>query len=757
MSENGTRQSCTAALSMCWGSLLASGGLAQAQSDTAADQVLEEIVVTAQRREESLRDVPISVSAFSDADLERYHIDDITKLINKSPNVSFTQAGIRSERDISIRGVSNIGGQVSALAFYVDEFNIVNGPRTANTGNINSSVNPLLQDIERIEVLRGPQGTFFGRNATGGAINITTKKPAPEFYAQAEGEYGRFDKYAISGVINSPIVSDRFLFRGSGYFEESDGFVDNAGPGGGGSDMEFSNVRLAGRILPSDRLTVDLSLNYAKEEHGISEEVATGVLNASSANLLSLVVGPNPEAISDGLSFYPDNRSSVSHDLASDQEGEFITAIARVEYATDAFSITSVTGYFDSEFDSINDLDFTSNGWLEQRRDVTSESVSQELRVASIGQSKLEWTAGVIYAEDELRQQFSVVPGPDGFVGLPQGFRIDTGDITFETESFALFGDLTWNLSDRLAVSAGGRFTRDDVSQVVAGITFETPDVPGSGQDEFDDFSPRVSLIYDWSDQLTTYATISKGYKAGGLQLNVTQQLPVFKFDEETLWNYEIGARLSLLGDRMRINSAVFYMDWEDLQVSTNVALVDPETQQITFVNTTSNAASATSQGFELDIRALPLPGLELGAGVGYLDAEFDDFREAIVQGEVVDLSKRPIPRAPEWTLNADAGYRFPILDGGAELFALAEWSYRSETFPDVDSLLEDVFPFRAPSFDVWNFRAGFENERFRVAAFLENAFDEEYFTRTDGFSFAGIRLHPSQRVWGVTFTARTR
>lgn len=718
-----------------------------AQADDAF--LLEEIVVTAQRRVQSLREVPISITAFSADAIERNNIKDLTDYFNKTPNVSFVDSGTRGERDISIRGVSNIGGQVSALAFYVDEFNIVNGPAGSNT--FNSSINPQLQDVERIEVLRGPQGTFFGRNATGGAINITMKKPGPDLHAEATADFGRFDTFSIGGVANIPLAENRLFFRTSAYFEKSDGAIKNVNPVGGDSGTEFTNARAALRWLANERITIDLTANYTEEKQGVAELIGTGVLTGGSAGLAG--AAGFSSAIGDGLGFYPQNQRRINNDLKSKQRNRFTTLVARTEIEADDFTVTTVFGIFDARHTFDKDLDFTSFGFLKFDNFDNSHSFSLEARVSSNGDGPIDWLVGGIYAEDKLDQFFRVLSGPDMLLGLPDNFPIDIGDLKFRTKSFAFFGDATWHVDDRWAVTVGGRYSEDDVSQSVGGVNFGTPDVPGRGKVDFSDFSPRFAVTWDLNEEITLYGTVSKGFKAGGLQLNVTQQLPVVDFAEENLWNYEGGLKAVMMDGRLQTNLSIFWMDWQDLQVSTNVAILD-ENNEITFINTTTNAAGATNAGVEFDFRALVAEGLEFSGGIGYLDAKFDKFPDALVQGVPVDLSGKRIPRAPKWTLNADAQYTVPLEQAG-DLFVRAEWSYRSQSFPTIDSLLQTGFPFRAPAFDLWNIRAGFGNDRFRISAFVENLFNEEYFTTTQGFGFSGIKIHPAYRTWGIRFSTQ--
>ncbi len=728
---------------------------ATSAADASGEAVLGEIVVTAQRREESLKDVPISITAFTSAALQANMINDLTEYFNKSPNVSFMEGGARSERSISIRGVSDIGGLTSSFAVYVDEFNIANGPVTANDNNTNGSLNPQLQDIERIEVLRGPQGTFFGRNAAGGAINIITKKPTQDFYAEASAGYGRFDTWDLGGVVNGAVMKDKLFVRASAYRSESAGFVENVDPAGGRSDTEFSNFRIAGRLLASERLTVDLTATYTEEEQGLDASVSSGVLDPSSAGLVGALGLTDP--ILDGLSTYPGNITRVSHSTPLTQNNEFFVATGRAEYVADSFTVTSVTGYFDAAHESMSDIDLTSFDYINQEAAIDSRSFSQELRIQSNDAGNFDWIIGGLYGKDELTQDFLVSAGADGLFGLPNGFGLTDGLINTETTSYAAFGQLTWHATDRFSLTAGARYSRDKVERTEDRISFGTTLPTAAGDKSFSDLSPKISATYAMNDDTTLYATASKGYKAGGLQTNVESlSFPVTPFDEETLWNYEGGIKADLLQDRLRVSASVFYMDWSDLQVRSSLTLTDPVTGLPTFLLTTTNAASASSKGVEFEFRALPTTNFEIGGGVGYLDAKFDSFENAVSFGQTYDLSGETLPRAPQWTANADAQYSFPV---GSELqgFVRGEVSYRSATIPIYDGIVREGFPWRTPSFNVWNLRAGISGDRFRISAYVENVFDEQYFTGIDPtFGFSGIQLHPSQRTYGVRFTVHT-
>jgi len=723
------------------------------ETDEGEAGVLEEVIVTSQRREQSLREVPISVTAFTSEMLRNNMISDLTSYFNKTPNVSYMQGGARSNRSISIRGVSDVGGLTSSFAVYVDEFNIANGPARQNDNNTNSSLNPQLQDIERIEVLRGPQGTFFGRNAAGGAINIITKKPTADYYAEGSLEYGRFNTFNIGGVLNGSLIEDKLFMRASLYYEQSDGFVRNIQPIGGDSGSDFTNYRLAAKWLPTDRLTVDLSVASSTENQGLDSSVGAGVLEQSSQGL-AIDLGLTPPVL-DGIPGYPENLTRVSQDRLQTSRNVFTVYTGRVEYAADNYTITSVTGYLDATHKSTIDLDLTSIDYFYQDANVASDTFSQELRIRSSIGENIDWVFGGLYAVDNLLQGFLASVGVGGFFfGLPDNLPLADGLIDTKRTSYAFFGEMTWHVNDRLALTVGGRYSDDTINRVENRLTFFTQLPEVSGEVSYSDLSPKFALTYDINDDVTFYAVASRGYKAGGMQTNIeSPAFPYSTYEEESLWNYEGGIKAELLENRMYFGASVFYMDWQDLQVLSGQTSTDPDTGLIVFLLSTANAASASSKGVELELRALAAPGLEISAGLGYLDAKFEKFDDALIFGETYNLSGTPLPRAPKWTVNADAQYTFNLSDN-LESFIRAEWSYRSETIPYFDATIRSGFPWRTPAFNVFNFRAGIVNKKYQLTAYVENAFNEQYFTGLDPtFGFAGPMIRPSQRIFGVRLT----
>ena len=742
-----------------------SAGSAQAQSDDEDWFRLEEIVVTAQRREQSLQEVPISVTAFSAEAIERSNIGEARDYLSASPNVGFSDDGGSGSRsvNISIRGVSNVGlGEVStasSIGFYIDELNV---------GSVsNGTINPQLQDMERIEVLRGPQGTYFGRNSLGGALNISTKLPDDVFYAEASVNAGNFSTRGAESIVNLP-VSDKFMIRAVYAYEESDGTVENVYAGGSDLGYEHSSGRIAVRALPTDRLTVDFSATFTDEDEGGDMNVPTGILNQDTQSIF----GAGFVAI-DELGFYSANDDKVSHDLIEKNQNEFTILNLRVGYEFEGFEFRSITGVVDSETDRAFDLDGLSLDTLRRYNKYEGQSFSQEFRLQTIGSNAVDWTVGLFYAEDEIEQFNSIQAGDDGsytnpvtgeVVGLlppiPGGFRINENNRVFETESSAIFGEAVWHLSDLWGLTVGARYTRDDIHNRAFGtVAFEGAVADSMGSDSFTNFSPKLVLKYSPSNNFNVYGSISQGYKAGGVDF--LRFGDITNFEAEELTNFEVGFKSESEDGRLRVAGAIFLLDWTDLQVQSNF-LADP-TDISSAVERTLNAAEASAMGAELEVTALVFDGLVASFAVGYLDAEFDDFDNALIKGNstVVDLSGQALPLTPDVTLSASLEYNIPMGDSGFEGFVLGEWTYRSETLSNLEAIASDAgllslpdFPYQLDAYHVVNLRAGIESEKIRINAFVENALDENYITGTgDGFGLAGIKVKPHPLEYGVKLT----
>ena len=787
------------------------------------DRVLEEIIVTAQRREQSLQEVPVAVTAFTGEALEVANITEAAQYLDLTPNVSYTEDGQVGSRGISIamRGVSNINTDessfIQSIGVYLDEFSV------ASVGQ--GTVNPQLQDLERIEVLRGPQGTYFGRNAVGGALNLTTRKPQPEFDASMSVGTRRFEgaseQHDVSAMVNLP-VSDAFMLRGVAYFEDSGGLVENIVPGGGDSGHEYTMLRVSARMMLDETTTVDLMLMQTDENQGMDENVPSGVWDTDSVDTFKFrgPTGGLQAPVDPGTGFWPDNRNKAGRTPI----GEFTdntTSVAILKLSrelSDTMTLNWISGWIDTDTERLFDNDLVPEHvvFREQTREGTSFSTELRLDITS---DAFDWTIGAMYARDEKEIDSNVQMGTNLTVngvnhnppcnGAPEDFCnsfLGGGGIGafppiglnsafgrpvclgcsldgFELTSVAVFTDMTWHMSDRFDFTLGGRYTSDEVSNTYLPLGISGaprwPDSPQiDSEDTYTDLSPRIAFSYDLNDQATVYATVSRGYKAGGVSLgrNGNDNSAVIEaFEPEILTNYEVGVKSELFDGRARLNAAVFLLDWKDLQLETFFFLVPGDVTSN--VELTINVRNARATGLEAELAALVSENITITGGIGVIDTEILSDDVARLSGNLfVNLKGEPLPRAPELTFSMAADYEFTLdqWDGWARL----EWIYKDSQFSTIEDVtylqtsgvtiyadpddLEswsaqvpsrtDGFPFRTPEADIFNLRAGVHiNECWEIVAYIENLTDEKYYTGTgENFGFSGFRLRPHPRIWGA-------
>lgn len=780
---------------------------------------LEEVLVTAQRRVQNLREVPISVTAFSGDAMTRANIASAADYLGPTPNVSFTEDGQTGSRGIgiSIRGVGTlVSGEnafINSIGIYLDEFSVVSVP--------NQVANPELPDMERVEILRGPQGTYFGRNAVGGALNLTTRRPTENFEGSIKLGFEDYDDagdaYNFTGVLNVP-ASDDFRLRGVVYYEDSDGFVENicaAGssaaqcPGAGengftpngaeDSGHETVNLRLNSDWNPFDRTTVKTTLIYNDEDQGADENVPSGVLDLDSADTFGVGDAEDP-----GTGFWHDNQNRLSHDIDESTKNESLVGVLNISHEiNDRMVFKSIAGFIDAGLDRLFDNDLVGGmDALVRTNSYEGESWSTELRL-EITWEDHDLTLGLLYAEDEQTQENNVATSTDSTatingVGVlpafPEGLGLALNRKSFEVESLAVFADLTYRPNDRWELIAGARYTNDEVNNEIQAFGIRptccfpgSPGFPGDpgfdffqsfenyrrpparGDESFNDISPRLAVRYQATDNTGLYGTVSKGYKAGGSSVgnntNADDAPFVVKFDDENLWNYELGVRTELLDGRLRLNVSVFYLEWENLQMEA-FRFLTPGDLSSNFEQTI-NIEDAEASGVEVEFLAAVGDRLKLSGALGYLDTEItSDTRAEITGGFVVDLRDHELPKAPELTASLTGEYRWPI--GGNEAWVRLEYIHRDGQYSDVEGLTNrqtrgpspnsgivrtlprGEFPYRSPDYDLVNIRAGLDMERWRFNVYIENANDEEYWTGTqENFGLSGIRLRPHPTIYG--------
>ena len=816
-----------------------------------SQSVLEEIVVTAQRREQSLQDVPVSVTAFTGNTLENLKITEASQYLQMTPNVSYTEDGQVGSRGISIamRGVSNINTDESAfiqsIGVYLDEFSV--------SAVANATLNPQLLDLERVEVLRGPQGTYFGRNSVGGALNIQTQRPGDEFgYKIIAGGHGyetTGSQWNVGAIVNVPF-SDNFKARAVLFYEDNSGIVKNIVPDGGDSGHDFVMGRINAEFTPTDATTINVTFMRTVEEQGLDEAVPSGVWDTDSVDTFRL---NRPDgstfnsAQDDGTGFWPHNRDKVAHTAIGERNdnSSTISIINLSHQLTDEITIKSITGRIDTKNEKVFDNDLVPEDLVNRYQERNAESWSTEFRV-EFSNEQFDWITGFLYAEDRVSQDpldgapggglgvvtgattavdggvfLGPVPGGDptipivlpgvvdfALVGalpplfeIPTPFRLLT-NLTPDgqpplclgcalrqnkNDSWSVFSDITWHATEQLDLTVGFRYTEDDISARTEEFglvrTPRIPDIPVfTAGDTFDDFTPRFSIGWKATDDMRLYATVSRGYKSGGYTLDYDEHAPDMgivreRFDEETLWNYEIGLRSEWFDRRLRLNISGFYLEWSDMQLETFYFAVPGDVTSN--VAKTINVEEAEAKGFELELAAAPAERFLITAGLGYTDSEItsDDF--ARISGRLdVSLKDHPLPRSPEWTWNMAAEYSWPW--DGNEMYIRGEWIYRDSQFSTIEDVTyrqtsgvnvlanqslppvgdnvlgvipdrSDGFPFRSPDYHLVNLRAGaIINESWEFNVYVNNVFDEEYFTGTgENFGLSGFRLRPHPRYFG--------
>ena len=788
---------------------------------------------------------------FGAEQLEVSRIDDTQEIFLRTPNVSLNSEGSILSYDLGIRGVTNIGGILNSNAIYVDEFNIT-------PLDISATASPELFEIERVEVLRGPQGTLFGRNVAGGAVSITTKRPADEFEASLTGEAGNFGTYFARGMANLP-MGESAAFRFTGFVRSTDGWIEDIDPTGGSARNDYQNwgARGAFSFSPSDRLTIDLTATYREVEQGLDSALSTGevdrnysliIAQASDALIFNVLqfdnaieaqenagllppgttaffraqrpfVNPTTAiAIDGGPGFLPDNDDTVSLDAPVGRDNELFIANASVEYAlNDAVSLIGNFGFFDTETFTQEDEDYTSLDYARLEDTESVQAWSAEFRLVSVGDQRLDWTVGALFAEDELTQRRqnelhlfgliqSVVPNinrnplvqnlPGGILipevdtiaefeqafGFPPGALAPTLGLRFssqnfdraqEVSSFGLFGDATYELTDRLSVSLGARYSVDDVFNAQTELGGINPFVPGGliptttteGSEETKSFSGRLAFVYDFTEAVNLYGTVSRGTKPGGLSLSAVGAnnsgafnfaLPE-TFEEEITTNYEVGARGALFNGDLRFSLSAFFLDWENAQVDGSA--FTPTFSRFFF---TQNIPSAESYGLEFEFTATPADGWQIIGNLGLNETEIGTFTEAVdILGTTQDITGNELPLAPNTSAGLTVQYESGTLFssdslGGFTGLLQAEFIHRGSQWRFITDQ-DPTFPGnQTDSYEVFNLTAGLRSDRLDVIGFVNNVTDELYFTGYRGGPAAnGLRVAFEPRTYGVRGTMR--
>lgn len=718
--------------------LLSPGAFAQVP-DTGA---IQEVIVTSQRRAESLQTVPIAVTAITAETIEKSNIRSIEDYFALTPNVSFVNNGSRDRRDLSIRGISNqidpyTDIRSSPIAFYIDDFNVIAG-----------TSNPEVVDLERIELLRGPQGTYFGRNSTGGAINVTTKKPVDHFEGSVKFGYSSFNTIRAEAIANAPIVGDKVAIRVAGLYESTDGNIKNINPRGGGNDGEYKTGRIILRLKPIDRLTWDTTVSYTDEHLGMRDGVPTGFITATWR---SVYYGGAQGNIADpnGVGFFPNNTDRVNFNRPQDVGSTWRYVSSRATYDFDAFTVTGVIGYLDSSQFNYGDVDGSSFDFFWENSNLRRNSLNGELRVQSAGKEKLEWSGGIMGGRDTGSQGQSTYYGSENKQGQPQGKEI-TGINTYASDDYrAAFAQATYHFDDQWAFTAGARYSRERIRRHFVQRSNALLQYDTTRGATFNDFSPRFTVSYTPVENWLVYATVSKGFKAGGTQ--GPQGTLTEYYRPEKVWNYEAGIKGSFFDKRLRFDVSGFYMDWKDVQQSIRFQFLDASNilRAITGVD---NAASAYSYGIDGSVDFRVTREITANLHAGWLEAYYDKWTNALIDGLVMDVSGKRMINAPRFTGGASVEYRRPNVYQDFEAFIRPEWNFRTQQLSSTFALRYNQWPFISPAYHNVNLRMGVENDKMSLIFYVQNLLDAKYYNSAYEKAFySGVQVDPSVQRIGFT------
>lgn len=610
------------------------------------DSAIEDIIVTAQKRSESVQGVPLAITALSGGSLTDRNISDVASLATAVPNMTFGTYG--GSARIAIRGVGydNVAqGHEGRVAYHMDGVYVSRPAAILGT----------FYDIERVEVLRGPQGTLYGRNATGGSVNVITKAPTDDWQGNAQIGYGNYNAVISDGAIGGPIATG-VRFRVAYTFENHDGWGKNVVTGNDIDNARRRGVRgtLSFDLGSSGKL--DISSDYYREKDANYGNHAFGAGNPA-VPLSGLVLG----------GFIPEDIRDIANDFDPINERESYGFAARAEIDLGGATLKSISAYRNSDFMIKTDFDATSAPLSEADYYERSRQLSEELQVSGkIG--NLRYIVGAYYFDEKIFGG-NAVPLSLALFGSPsfqivQGFRGE-GDI--RTKAVAGFGQLDYDISDILTFTAGGRYSweRHEISDQ---LQFDLsrpypPRLPNldiynrKGLSTTDKaFTPRLQISYKPEKGLMFYASLSKGFKSGGFDIGGGAPA----FEPETLLAYEGGMKGTFANGRVRINAAGFYYDYTNLQVSKVLF------SAIQIVN----AASSVVYGAEAELTIIPVDGFQIDAAPAWLHTEYKNFSTANPSNPLtpLDQSGNQLSQAPEISLRLGAEYSWSIGSGRVKL-----------------------------------------------------------------------------------------
>ena len=718
------------------------------------DTAVAEIVVTAQKREERLQEVPLAVSVVSGAAIAASGAVNIEGAQYLVPTLNFRKSGTTINQTLFMRGV---GTSTFSIAGEPSISTVVDGVVYSRAGEAFSD----LIDIERLEVLRGPQGTLYGKNTSAGLINIVTKRPGADLGGFVEGAYyTNGGEYRLRGAVDVPL-SDIVKSRITGFYGTYGGNIRNVTRGTRVNGYEHWGVRAVVVADPTADLSLTLIADYRKSD----DDCCAELIGTVPTNLTATVL-PTPRR---------DETRQVAQDLVTSTTEKSGGVSLQADWTVGGNTLTYIGSYREYDNTETRDGDWLPRAYVgfNQLHDLgpqTSNTVTQEVRITSPADQFITYVAGAYYSRAETERTFtrndivcSLTPAPTVITPCTTAGTVVTtprGTATFGStfKNVALFGQGVANLTDKLRLIGGLRYTSDKLSvfhsrtTTLAGPGIQPSFGPFNARTSHDNVSGKAGVQYDLIPESTLYATYARGYK--GPAFNVFYNLTATGtniIEAETADSYEVGVKNTALDGKLILNFAAYYAKYHNFQAN------NPDIVAGVLVTRFTNAGTISTRGGELDLLYRPMRDLTVSGGVAYTDAHIDQFKlptNGVVTGVVP--SGTQLPYAPKWKGSLGVGYR--IRTGGAvDVDLNAQGSYQSKQISQLDASLANRLNTTIHGYAMVDLSAGIvdPNDRYRVTFQVKNLFDESFASAITsggpGGSYRYLIPREADRYYGVT------
>ena len=711
-----------------------SEGASSGQTNSAQSGGLEEIVVTAQKREQNLQDVPVAVSAISADQLESRGVAGVTDVARVSPSLTITENTNATGNSINLRGIGTYSFSIGiepSVAIVVDDVALLQQAQ-AFSG---------LNDIARLEVLRGPQGTLFGKNAAAGVINIVTQGPTKQLSGSLGAVATTDEQFRLEGMLSGP-VTNGIGFRLNAFYDDREGYIRNLNTGHKLNGERNYGVR--GRVDLEVTPTLDVMLTGSYTNTKTNGQVRTfkSVNPGASvfgAPIAGSIVGIEPS----------DSNYRIRLDTEPDNRSKQAMFTGRATLDLGSANLISITAFQDWRFRFIEDLDTLGTPtYLNPANPATilpngsaatanfhAKNFTQELRLVSTGSHRLNYLLALFYANGHTVRDYA--RGPNAAASW---------EASADTETFAAFAQGTYDLTDTTHLDAGIRFNREKIAATFRNTTAGAVPVANNatcltecaGRDSDNEVTYKVSLRQDVADQVMVYASYATGYKGQGFDISTgfTPARAANPVRPETSNAYEIGVKSRLFDDKVQLNLTGFWTDFKDFQAQGGVTLPDG-----TIVPQLSNVGALRSRGVEAELSAKPFQSLRIDASAAYIDAKVRDFPNApcftnqtAAQGCVPvpggssfqDLSGSTLANSPKFKYNIAATYNVEIPSMPFDGFLTAEWAHQSRVKLDLTGSpvsYQDAYGVLNGSIGI----QGRDDADFRVAFFVNNLLNQHY------------------------------